>query len=247
MRQWSISAHNTVRRCQRQFLYRSGHNWFRIRLMALSGRSIAEQKFVHRKNGQTYRVYDWTINTCGGVLPDHIKDLSPDSPAIMYRYPNDNPDKSGDKTGDNADSKDLYGAAALCYRTFQNDSPEVRRFHHRSKTQKLAIGSTSTIRRESFATLAGHFGCVVQSNRYLPRLCTGTWRSVRSWKTSSEWQCWLGPLLIGLRGYRSSTGLGDFFLRPLASSADEEGARYDDDCFSDVDDEAKIVAIARSC
>jgi hypothetical protein len=112
----------------RQFLYRSAHNWFRIRLMALASHSIAEQKFVHRKDGQTYFVYDWTLKACRGAVPDHIKRLSPDSPAILYRFPNDSVDKDGEKSGD-TDNKDLYGAAGLCYKTYQNDAPEVRRLH----------------------------------------------------------------------------------------------------------------------
>ncbi len=116
----------------RQFLYRSGHNWFRIRLMGLTGCSIAEQKFVHRKDGQTYVVYDWTIKACQGELPDHIEKLSPDSPAIIYRYPNDNVDKNSDKNGNNSDNNIFYGAAGLCYKTFQNDAPQVRRLHHLS-------------------------------------------------------------------------------------------------------------------
>ncbi len=100
------------------FLYRSAHNWFRIQLMELTGNSVSEQKFVHAKDGKTYNVYDWTINACQDCVPDHIENMKPDSPAVLYRYPNDN--------------KDWFGAAALCYKTYQNDAPQVRRLHHLS-------------------------------------------------------------------------------------------------------------------
>ncbi|MBS1789709.1 MAG: hypothetical protein JST85_18435 [Acidobacteria bacterium] len=142
------------------FLYRSAYHWFRIQLMDLTGSSVAEQKFVHSQDGKTHNVYDWTINACRGHQPDHLKSLKPDSPAVVFRYPNDR--------------KDMFGAAAICYKTYRSNAPQVRRLHHLSllppykrlqKYQNLISGYL----QEIHFPFGGHFSISDQPLTTRPR------------------------------------------------------------------------------
>ncbi len=99
----------------KHFLYRFGHQWYRVQVMALTGSTISQQLFQHEKDNSSYNVYDYTLQSCRQPHPDCIKTLASDCPAIVYRYPNV--------------SKQFYGAAALCFKTYKTDDPEVRSLH----------------------------------------------------------------------------------------------------------------------
>lgn len=100
------------------FLYRFGDSWYRVQLMGETGYSIKDQVFHHEKLNSNHNVYDYTRRACGAPLPTHVEELSPDSPAIIYRYPNAR--------------KDFYGAAGLCFKVFGTDDAEVRGLHSSS-------------------------------------------------------------------------------------------------------------------
>lgn len=104
------------------FVYRNWLDWYRVQVKGLTDNSIARQLFAHDKLKQTFNVYDWTAKQRrakgGEEVPDYIENLDPDSPSVIYTYPND--------------SKEFYGAAALCFKTFHPDSPRVRGLHGRS-------------------------------------------------------------------------------------------------------------------
>jgi hypothetical protein len=100
------------------FLYRFGYQWYRVQVMGLTGSPISQQFFQHEKDNCTHNVHDYTLQNCRQPHPDFIKNLDPSSPAIIYRYPNV--------------PKQFYGAAALCFKTYKTDDPEVRPLHSAS-------------------------------------------------------------------------------------------------------------------
>lgn len=97
------------------FVYQNGHQRYRVQLMALADNPISKQLFVHQNDNQTYNVFDWIRQSCRAPYPDIVEHLDPDSPAILYRYP------QGGKT--------FSGAAALCFKTYHPEAPEVRALH----------------------------------------------------------------------------------------------------------------------
>jgi hypothetical protein len=97
------------------FVYRNGHQRYRVQLMALAGNSISEQLFVHQSDDKTYNVFDWIKQSFRGPSLDIIEHLDPNSPAILYRYPQG--------------GKKFSGAAALCFKTYHPEAPEVRALH----------------------------------------------------------------------------------------------------------------------
>jgi hypothetical protein len=97
------------------FLYRFGYQWYRIRLKTVTATAICDQRFSHEGDGIDYDVYDYTRRKCRRPYPEYIEKLDPKSPSIIYGYP------SG--------GRDSYGAAALCFKTYRNEAPEVRRLH----------------------------------------------------------------------------------------------------------------------
>jgi hypothetical protein len=100
------------------FLYRNGHKWYRVQLHGLTNNPISKQLFVHESDDQPHDVYSWVMNTCQPPHPDYIKQLDPNSPAVIYRYPQG--------------GKDFYGAAALCFKTYRTDDPRIHELHSRS-------------------------------------------------------------------------------------------------------------------
>src|SRR5262249_40915800 len=70
----------------RHMLYHTGHRWFPVQLLSVTGESIAEQKFV-LDDKTTRTVYEHTLLVAGDNPPQWIQSLSPDSPAITYQYP----------------------------------------------------------------------------------------------------------------------------------------------------------------
>jgi hypothetical protein len=101
----------------RHMLYQTGHRWFPVQLLSLTGASIAEQKFVLDDN-TTWTVYDYTLRVAGDNPPQWIQSLPPDSPAITYQYP--------------GNDKKHHGAAALCKLLLSTDDQATRKLHRHS-------------------------------------------------------------------------------------------------------------------
>lgn len=100
------------------FLYRNGYKWYRVQPYSVTEESIKEQSFVHHDDGQAYNVYDWIMKSCQRPYPEYVGRLDPNSPAVIYRYPNG--------------SKDFFGAAALCFKTYRTDDQRIHELHSRS-------------------------------------------------------------------------------------------------------------------
>ena len=100
------------------FIYKFGYQWYRVQLISQLQENISKQVFYSEKDSRSYNLYDYTLDNCNEPLPDYISNLSPDSSAIIYRYPNKNDDK--------------YGAAALCFKTYKTNDPVVKQFHRSS-------------------------------------------------------------------------------------------------------------------
>jgi len=102
----------------RHFLY-CGKDWFEIQLINPTKLSIKDQKFPDKNAGQPIDVYSYTKNRFTHNPPDYIKNLDPDSEAILYRYPGKGSEK-------------YYGAAALCKLRYSTDAPEVQKLHQKT-------------------------------------------------------------------------------------------------------------------
>ncbi len=102
----------------RHCLYQFGHKWYRVQFLNPMGRSIRESKFQPSGEGSSVDVYSYTQEKCSVGRPSWVRDLDPNSPAILYRSP-------GSET-------EQHGAAALCRLLFKTDDPAVRGLHQRS-------------------------------------------------------------------------------------------------------------------
>jgi len=120
----------------RHLLYHTGHRWFPVQLLALTGASIGQQKFV-ADDKTTWTVYDYTIRVAGNNPPQWIQSLSANSPAITFQYP--------------GNDKKHHGAAALCKLLLTTDHPATRRLHRRSIVAPDArFRATADILRQNF-------------------------------------------------------------------------------------------------
>jgi hypothetical protein len=120
----------------RHMLYHTGHRWFPVQLLSLTGASIADQKFV-LDDKTTRTVYEHTILVAGEHPPQWIQSLSPDSPAITYQYP--------------GNEKKHHGAAALCKLLLSTDDDATRKLHRHSIIPPDArFRATADILRQNF-------------------------------------------------------------------------------------------------
>ena len=101
----------------RHLLYHTGHRWFPVQFLSLTGNSVAGQKFV-LDDGTKRTVYEHTVLVAGDHPPQWIQSLAGDSPAIAYQYP--------------GSEKKHYGAAALCKLLLSTDDPATRKLHRLS-------------------------------------------------------------------------------------------------------------------
>jgi hypothetical protein len=101
----------------RHFLYQFGHQWFKIQLWGVTNQSIAEQRFVPDGAAAT-DVFTYTQERWKANPPHWVRDLDPDSPAIIYRYPGKDLDR--------------YGALALCKLALSTSDAEAAGLHQRS-------------------------------------------------------------------------------------------------------------------
>lgn len=101
----------------RHMLYHTGHRWFPVQFLALTGNRIAEQSFV-MDDGTKRTVFEHTHLVAGEQPPQWIQSLDPDYPAIGFQYP--------------GSGKKHYGAAALCKLLLSNDDPAAKKLHRLS-------------------------------------------------------------------------------------------------------------------
>jgi hypothetical protein len=103
---------------RRYCLYHFGHKWYVVQFVGLSGLSIAQQRFRPEGDDRVTDVLSYTKEDCGETIPPWVRDLDPDSPAIIYRYP--------------GNDKERYGALALCKLALPTSDDEVAGLHGHS-------------------------------------------------------------------------------------------------------------------
>jgi hypothetical protein len=91
---------------RRHCLYHFGHQWYVIQLWGVTGLSVTAQRFVPEGANRPVDVLTHTQERWREGLPAWVRDLDPESPAIVYRY-------SGSE-------KERYGALALCKLTLSS-------------------------------------------------------------------------------------------------------------------------------
>jgi hypothetical protein len=124
----------------RHFLYHGATRWFPVQFLGLTGKEIAEQRFVLEEDGSVTNVYDYTVAKAGPSAPQWIRALSRESPAISYQYP--------------GNEKKHFGAAALCKLLVATDDPQASRLH------RLSIKPPEVRFRVTRQLVADHFSSV---------------------------------------------------------------------------------------
>ncbi len=102
----------------RHCLYQFGRDWFVIQLWGISDRSISKQVFQPPGENDPIDVYSYTRRRWSKNPPKAVRELDPDDPAVIYRYPGSGAER--------------YGALSLCKLTLRTDDRRVSRIHHHS-------------------------------------------------------------------------------------------------------------------
>ena len=102
----------------RHCLYEFGDQWYIVQLWGQTGLSVADQQFVLEGEDQIQNVFSYTKENWRNSPPLWVRDLEPNSPAIIYRYP--------------GNEKTRYGALNLCKLLFSTTDDEVASLHHYS-------------------------------------------------------------------------------------------------------------------
>ena len=102
----------------RHCLYQFGRDWFVIQLWGISDRSISKQVFQPPGERDPIDIFSYTRRRWNKNPPKAVRELDPDDPAIIYRYPGSGVER--------------YGALSLCKLTLRTDDPRVSRIHHHS-------------------------------------------------------------------------------------------------------------------
>jgi len=113
-----LGVDSPQRYLRRYCLYHFGHQWYLVQLWGVTGQSIAEQCFVIEGETQLQNVFAYTQDRWQPNPPRWVRDLDPNSPAIVYR-------SAGNE-------KDRYGALALCKLAFSTADGEATSLHRRS-------------------------------------------------------------------------------------------------------------------
>lgn len=101
----------------RYCLYHYGHEWYPVQLWGF-GQPIAQQRFIVAEDQRVTDVLSYTSQRWEVNPPPWVRNLDPESPSIIYRYPG----KDGDR----------YGALALCKLLYSTADEEVQQLHNRS-------------------------------------------------------------------------------------------------------------------
>ena len=103
----------------RNCLYHFGNQWYVVKLKGITDTSLADQRFTPTDQATT-DVFSYTRDKCQSNTPDWIRNLDPNSPAIIYS----NPGKDDVR----------HGALALCKRMLHTNEIEAARRHHETIT-----------------------------------------------------------------------------------------------------------------
>lgn len=103
---------------RRHCLYQFGDTWFMVQLWGIPGQTISQQRFVPNGTDTPTDVFRYTKEKCQGGRPPWIANLDPNSPSVLYRYPNRRDDR--------------YGALALCKLAVSTGDAEAAGLHRRS-------------------------------------------------------------------------------------------------------------------
>jgi hypothetical protein len=101
----------------RHCVYHFGHDWYMVQLWAITDRSVADQQFT-TSNGAVSNVLSYTRDRWRADMPPWIRDLAPESPAIIYRYP--------------GNEQERYGALALCKLALSTAETDAAGLHRQS-------------------------------------------------------------------------------------------------------------------
>lgn len=99
-------------------LYHFGSQWYMVQLWGLTGLPVAEQRFLPNGKDQVVDVLTYTRECWKGNPPAWVRELHPESPAILYRYP--------------GSEQERYGALALRKLALSTADAEARGLHRRS-------------------------------------------------------------------------------------------------------------------
>ena len=123
---------------RRHFLYHFGHQWYAVQLWGLTGLSINEQHFMPNGTDRSVDVETYTRERWGSASPPPwVRDLDPERPAILYRYPGGKDDR--------------YGALALCKLMLSTADVEAAGLHRRSiLTPAARFAQTTDVVRRHF-------------------------------------------------------------------------------------------------
>lgn len=102
---------------RRHVLYHFGDRWFPVQFWGLTGEPIGAQRF-QPPGGDAIDVYTYTLRQCGGDRNPRLRDLDPQDPAILFRYPRK--------------EEQRFGALSLCKRLVRTDEPAARALHGRT-------------------------------------------------------------------------------------------------------------------
>jgi len=102
----------------RHCLYHFGHQWYMVQLWGVTGLSIAEQRFQPAGANEPIDVLAYTREKWGRRPAPWVRDLDPNSPAIVYRYP--------------GNDREQYGALGLCKLAIPTGDPAASSLHRRS-------------------------------------------------------------------------------------------------------------------
>jgi len=101
----------------RHCLYRYGHNWYEVQLLNVLQTTIGDHRFLPPNSSESVDVFTYTRDRCDRRLP-WIRDLSSDTPAVIYRYPGNYVQR--------------FGALQLCWLLHRTDDPDISSLHQQS-------------------------------------------------------------------------------------------------------------------
>lgn len=101
----------------RHCLYHFGHQWYMVQLWGVTGLSIAEQRFQPAGADEPVDVLAYTRQKWERPVP-WVRDLDPNGPAIVYRYP--------------GNDREQYGALGLCKLAMPTGDRKASSLHRRS-------------------------------------------------------------------------------------------------------------------
>lgn len=103
---------NKLKREKCRLVYRYGSTWFEIRPDELNDLPVS--KYYFRRDNEKLTLLDDVKRRYNGTLPPEVANLPDDAAVLIYR---------------NKDNEPKAAVAAMCYRTFDTEDPEVGKLH----------------------------------------------------------------------------------------------------------------------